>query len=97
MFPYGFSRWGMRRINENDGKPFSFYLHPWEIDPDQPRVQAGWKSTFRHYNNLDKFEPRLVRLLGDFRFGTMASVLEDLDMQVVELGEMTTAPVDIAA
>jgi polysaccharide deacetylase family protein (PEP-CTERM system associated) len=88
LFPYGFSRWGMARINARDGQPFSFYLHPWEIDPDQPRVPAGWKSRFRHYNNLDKFEPRMLRLLDEFRFGTMTAVLDGLDLQLVELDTM---------
>jgi hypothetical protein len=52
-----------------------FYLHPWEIDPDQPRVAAGLVSRLRHYRNLDKTEERLRRLLADFRFGPALSVL----------------------
>lgn len=50
-----------------------FYLHPWELDPDQPRFDnASWFSRFRHYTNLDKCESRLNRLLQDFRFGTVS-------------------------
>ena len=50
-----------------------FYLHPWEIDPDQPRYNnASWFSRFRHYTNLDKCHGRLERLLQDFRFGTVS-------------------------
>ncbi len=49
-----------------------FYLHPWEFDPQQPRMQgAGWKSNFRHYLNLDKTRPRFQRLLKDFNFSTI--------------------------
>jgi polysaccharide deacetylase family protein (PEP-CTERM system associated) len=70
IFPYWFTRSALRKINIQENKPFVFYLHPWEVDPDQPRVaSAGWKSRFRHYCNLDKTEIRLKHLLQDFRFG----------------------------
>ncbi|GAB4256642.1 MAG: DUF3473 domain-containing protein [Deferrisomatales bacterium] len=69
LFPYRFTRWGLRRINEREGRPFVFYLHPWELDPGQPRIDgAGLKSRLRHYLNLEKTEGRLRRLLRDFRF-----------------------------
>lgn len=61
---------------ERKGRPAALYLHPWEFDPDQPRVEAPFFSRFRHYLNLDKTLPRLERLLARFRFGTMAEVLE---------------------
>jgi len=70
LFPYWFSRWGLASINRRDLRPFVFYLHPWEIDPSQPRVSASWLSRFRHYTNLEKCEARLRRLLGEFKFGT---------------------------
>lgn len=76
LYPYALSRWLMRRVNETEKQPTVFYLHPWEVDPDQPQVDVGWRSRFRHYNNLGKCEARLGRLLGDFRFGTVKSVLE---------------------
>jgi polysaccharide deacetylase family protein (PEP-CTERM system associated) len=82
LFPYWFTRFGLRRINNTDRRPFTFYMHPWEIDPEQPRIPARWKSRFRHYNNLEKFQPRLVRLLQEFRFNTMASVLSDLSEEL---------------
>lgn len=75
LYPYAFSRFGLRRVNRADGRPFIFYLHPWEVDPDQPRVRVGWKSRFRHYNNLHKCEARLERLLDDFAFDTVGNVL----------------------
>ena len=56
-------------------QPAIFYLHPWEIDPQQPRLEAGLLSRFRHYRNLDKTEDRLRRLLDDFRFAPMVEVL----------------------
>ena len=75
LFPYWFTRWALGAVNRDDDLPFVFYLHPWEIDPGQPRVRASRLSRFRHYNNLHKCEPRLRALLGDFRFSTMREVL----------------------
>lgn len=76
LFPYWFSRWGLGRINR-EGQSFIFYLHPWEIDPGQPRVEnLSLKSRFRHYNNLNRCYSRLERLLGEFKFTTVGDVLE---------------------
>ncbi len=69
LFPYRFSRYALQTINEKEGEPFIFYLHPWELDPDQPRMrQARALSRFRHYNNLGKVRSRLKSLFADFRF-----------------------------
>jgi polysaccharide deacetylase family protein (PEP-CTERM system associated) len=70
LLPYWLTRWGLSSINRSERRPFVFYLHPWEIDPAQPRIQASWLSQFRHYTNLDKCEERLRLLLRDFKFGT---------------------------
>jgi len=78
LFPYAFTRAAFRSINRNENRSFIFYLHPWEIDAGQPRIKAGWLSEFRHYNNLDQCESRLVRLMRDFRFGTVQQVLTGL-------------------
>ena len=70
LLPYAVSRWAMRRVNRADGMACIFYLHPWEIDPEQPRQErAPLKSRFRHYTNLAATEGRLRRLLHDFRWG----------------------------
>lgn len=69
LFPYWFTRYALQTINSNEGKPFIFYLHPWEVDPEQPRMQhAKPLSRFRHYNNLSKTAARLRRLFSDFSF-----------------------------
>jgi len=69
LLPYVVSRWSIRRINNVDRKPALFYFHPWEIDPDQPRVKGiGAKTRFRHYVNLQRMQPKLRGLLGDFRW-----------------------------
>lgn len=79
ILPYRLVRAGLKRINGRDRRPFVFYLHPWEIDPGQPRIeQAGLKSRFRHYTNLEHCEGRLRRLLDEFSFASMEEVLEAL-------------------
>jgi polysaccharide deacetylase family protein (PEP-CTERM system associated) len=76
IFPYWLSRAGLHRINSRQRRPFVFYMHPWEIDPQQPRVRVGIVSRFRHYTNLHRFEERLRRLLAEFRFASVREVLE---------------------
>jgi len=72
LAPYRISRWAIARVNRLDGKPAIFYLHPWEIDPEQPRVPGvSLKTRFRHYVNLHRTEDRLARLLADFRWDTV--------------------------
>lgn len=80
LLPYWLTRWGLASINQRELHPFIFYLHPWEIDPAQPRVAASWLSRFRHYTNLDKCEERLRLLLGEFRFGTARDGLVQLGL-----------------
>jgi polysaccharide deacetylase family protein (PEP-CTERM system associated) len=75
LFPYFLSRWGLRRVNRVDQRPCIFYFHPWEIDPEQPRVAGiGLRTRFRHYVNLGRTETRLGRLLNDFRWDRMDRV-----------------------
>jgi polysaccharide deacetylase family protein (PEP-CTERM system associated) len=76
LLPYWVTRAGLRQINELYQRPFIFYLHPWEIDPAQPRVAVRWLSRLRHYTNLDICEQRLRHLLREFRFGTTLEVLQ---------------------
>lgn len=79
LYPFALTRWLLRRRARNTGAPFVFYLHPWEMDPDQPRVDgAGALSNFRHYLNLDKVTTRLTRLMTEFEFTTMQIALDSL-------------------
>jgi len=80
LLPYWLSRWGLASINRREKRPFIFYLHPWEIDPGQPRIAASRLSRFRHYTNLGKCEERLRRLLGEFQFGTARDGLAQLGL-----------------
>jgi polysaccharide deacetylase family protein (PEP-CTERM system associated) len=75
ILPYGWTRWGINRVNRTERRPAIFYLHPWEIDPGQPRLKVGALGRFRHYRNLDKTEQRFRQLLSDFRFAPMIDVL----------------------
>ncbi len=73
IFPYRLTLAGLRQINAA-GRPFAFYLHPWEIDPGQPRISVGAVSRFRHYSNLSRCQDRLRRLLQEFAFAPMAKI-----------------------
>jgi polysaccharide deacetylase family protein (PEP-CTERM system associated) len=75
LLPYWLTRKGLSKLNHELARPFIFYLHPWEVDPGQPRVRTSWKSRLRHYTNLDRCESRLRRLIGEFRFGRVRDVL----------------------
>jgi polysaccharide deacetylase family protein (PEP-CTERM system associated) len=92
ILPYWWTRWGIARVNRQEHQPAIFYLHPWEIDPGQPRFRPGLASRFRHYYHLDKTEPRLKRLLRDFRFAPVRTVLSasGLEGLVPSLAPRTT-------
>ncbi|AWI77017.1 polysaccharide deacetylase family protein [Parazoarcus communis] len=78
LLPYAVSRWQIARVNRDDKRPAIFYFHPWEVDPDQPRVaEASAKTRFRHYVNLARTENRLKRLLGDFNWGRADEVFRN--------------------
>jgi polysaccharide deacetylase family protein (PEP-CTERM system associated) len=83
FYPYLLTKAGLKWINTRGNQPFVFYLHPWEIDQDQPRISASWLSQFRHYNNLEKCESRLRQLMKDFQFTTAWDVLDGLGLDVV--------------
>ncbi len=94
QYPYWLSKALFKNASSNNTNPAIFYLHPWEIDPDQPRVEgASLFSRFRHYTNLKACEPRLIKLIQDFNFGTvsdaLAGVNADQQLQISDL--MVTA------
>lgn len=67
LYPYCFTNWAVKEVNR-EGLPVIFYIHPWEFDPEQPRVNASFMNRFKHYVNLSKTEEKFKRLLGDFEF-----------------------------
>jgi polysaccharide deacetylase family protein (PEP-CTERM system associated) len=76
LLPYSYSRWAIRQVNA-DARPGIIYFHPWEIDPDQPRVaNAPIKSKLRHYTNLDAMAGKLKRLMADFKWDRLDRIVE---------------------
>jgi len=76
LAPLTLFRWGIRRVNTIEQRPVMFYIHPWEMDPGQPRPPMPWRHQFRHYIGIDKHEGKLDELLVHFRFGTAREVLQ---------------------
>jgi polysaccharide deacetylase family protein (PEP-CTERM system associated) len=77
LFPYSIIKKGLTRINRVEGMPFIFYLHPWELDDEQPRINGiGLRSRFRHYNNLRNTESKFKKLLSDFNFSSIKEIIE---------------------
>ncbi len=75
ILPYAWTRWSIGHVSRFEQRPIVFYLHPWEIDPGQPRLVAGRLGRFRHYRNLSVTEARLRRLMTEFRFETVSSLV----------------------
>lgn len=86
LLPYWLTRAGLSKLNRNLGRPFIFYLHPWEVDPQQPRIKTTLLSRFRHYTNLGRCEQRLRRLIGEFRFAPAREVLRSQQLLRAEEG-----------
>ena len=100
VLPYAFSRWAIRQVNRADGRPAVFYFHPWEVDPDQPRVaHAPLRSRFRHYTGLGKMAGKLRELVHEFRWGRMDLVAhrEAARAEDLYLPRSDAATADIAA
>lgn len=75
LLPYALSRWLIAQVNQQDQQSAVFYFHPWEIDPDQPRIEGiDLKTRFRHYVNIQRTEARIAQLLQDFDWGRMDEI-----------------------
>ncbi|MEP6492889.1 MAG: XrtA system polysaccharide deacetylase [bacterium] len=75
QFPFALIRRAFSEASRA-GIPATFYIHPWEIDPDQPRVPVSWLTRIRHYRGLSDTLPRIERLLAEFQFVPMATHLD---------------------
>jgi len=73
ILPYSYVRGATRRLNFVDKQPSVFYIHPWEIDPGQPKISTNWRSRFRQYTGLKDTESKLRRLCKEFKFTTMSN------------------------
>jgi polysaccharide deacetylase family protein (PEP-CTERM system associated) len=75
LLPYKAVKFSIKRVNDNGGLPVIVYLHPWELDPDQPKIKAGFMSTFRHYCNIKSTKDKLTNLLKDFSFAPIREIM----------------------
>ncbi len=97
LFPYRFTTAGLGRILRSTGMPLMFYIHPWEIDPGQPKLRAGGRvSRFRHRVNLSLTYNKLSRLLQEFRFGTLSAAIASADVPLIESRAGETRPASSA-
>ncbi|MGH9857464.1 MAG: DUF3473 domain-containing protein, partial [Acidobacteriota bacterium] len=87
LTPYRWTASAIRRLNTVENQPAMLYLHPWEIDSEQPRLSASWRSQFRHYQNLNSTEEKLTKLLGNFSLSTMENVLAGCTLETYPEGE----------
>jgi polysaccharide deacetylase family protein (PEP-CTERM system associated) len=91
LLPFALSRAAIDRVNRIDRMPAIFYIHPWELDPDQPRaVGAPFKSRLRHYINLDKTYDRLSRLARAFRWDRIDQVFGLADPAATALARVAS-------
>ena len=88
LCPYGLLRQFLRGV-QAQGQPLIMYLHPWELDPDQPRMYGSPLSRFRHYVNLHKTEERLVALLHEFAFGPIRGAIKPVLELAATRAELT--------
>ena len=84
LLPYRVTRHCLASVNQRRERPFLFYIHPWEVDPDQPRIAGSRGARFRHYVNLEKTEAKLERLLADFSFASVSTVMDRIGMSWTE-------------
>ena len=77
LFPYAATKWGISRVNGRDGEPVVLYIHPWEIDPDQPRLEASRTTQLRHRVGLAGTLDKLRQITTDFAFGPIADLLDE--------------------
>ena len=91
LFPYRLLRGLLKRV-ESTGQPLVMYLHPWELDPDQPRMSGPVLSRFRHYANLHKTEERLIQLLQEFRFAPIREAIDPISQLRQKVAGSVCAP-----
>ncbi len=88
FYPFPVTRWAVGHLNRKENIPANVYIHPWEVDPDQPRIRkATLRSRFRHYVNLGTTLDKVTKLLDTFRFGPLCQVLEEYgDLEELTVG-----------
>lgn len=91
LSPLALVRLGIQRVNAQEQRPVMFYLHPWELDPGQPRPAMAWRHRFRHYVGVRKHAAKIDRLLAHVRFGTARQVLETSTQPAVPMHQIMPA------
>lgn len=94
LLPYWYTRWGIRFLNEREGSPACVYVHPWEIDAEQPQMKGSVTARMRHYMGLRGLETKLRGLLRDFEFQTMGELIEEMVSSNAADGGLPEIPVD---
>ena len=90
LIPFSFFKLGVKRILTGDNA-YLFYIHPWEIDPEQPRMkEASWNHKMRHYTKLSKTYDRLVRIISAFKYCHFTTCSQYLDAQDPDLSLLST-------
>jgi polysaccharide deacetylase family protein (PEP-CTERM system associated) len=79
LLPMRFTRWAINRTHGHERQPVMVYFHPWEIDPDQPRISGSWKSRLRHYRGLARTEARLQEILSTNTFQPFIEFVRNLE------------------
>jgi polysaccharide deacetylase family protein (PEP-CTERM system associated) len=92
LLPMAYTRWAVRQIHEKERQSFMVYIHPWELDPDQPRIAGSWKSRFRHYTGLGRMEKRFRLLLANGRFMPLIDLVRRLDAAEETANQTSTVP-----
>jgi polysaccharide deacetylase family protein (PEP-CTERM system associated) len=95
LLPYRLFRRGIRRVNAREQQPVMFYLHPWELDPGQPRPPMPWCDRIRHYAGLEREAGKLSRLLDEFRFGTVRQFMQTR-VSRIRVFDPIVSPISIA-
>lgn len=96
LYPLAVTRAAIRRVHRRHRRPVVLYVHPWELDPEQPQVSAPWSRRLRHRVNLSRTRERLDRLVRELRPGSLSDLVESLGgpsaLPVVDLGRDRSAP-----
>jgi polysaccharide deacetylase family protein (PEP-CTERM system associated) len=78
LLPYSYTLWAIRHLNRNENFPVCVYIHPWELDPQQPRMGGSLSARARHYFGLRGTETKVRKLIRDVEFCPLATVINDL-------------------
>jgi polysaccharide deacetylase family protein (PEP-CTERM system associated) len=91
LLPYWYTRWGIRFLNTHENWPVCVYLHPWELDPDQPRMAGSFSSRFRHYLGLKGTSVKFRKLISDFEFCPLGILAKSIPIR----SSQTTDPIPL--